>query len=287
MARPKGPGPSLRSQWLGEKLRELRKSCDITQEAAADYLQRTSPMVSRYETGEVPIRRGDVLALLTLYGVSEEKARAGLLQLCDDIWRKDWWDLHRDDFGEDFINVPWLESRASGIRVYEQMLIHGLLQTRAYAETLIRRAESGVPEDQITRWIDLRLERQQVLSGDNPTHLTVILEENAIRRPIGSRADQREQLEHLLAMSRSPQIEVRIMPLSHGPHAGHSGGFVLYEMHEPYQNVAHVETVAGSLYVEEPAVGRLQEVWEDLERSALSRAKTRTLIKSVLEEMAG
>lgn len=284
MARPKGPTPSLRSQWLGEKLRDLRKGAGITQDEAAEYLQRTAPMLSRFETGEAPIRRGDVLGLLTLYGVSDEETREGLLQLCDDIWRKDWWNPYQEDVTKDFINVPWLESRADEILVYEQLVVHGLLQTREYAENVVRGSSySGTSEEQITRWVDLRMERQKILDADRGTKLTVLLEEYVLQRPIGTSEVLARQLEHLLAASQDERIRVRIVSASRGPHLGQPGSFVLYEMSEPYQPVANVETVAGSLYVEQPAVSRIQDVWEDLNERAFDEDASYALIRSALE----
>jgi transcriptional regulator with XRE-family HTH domain len=280
--RPRGPESSLRSQWLGEKLRDLRRDRGITQDEAAEYLQRTSPMLSRYESGEYPIRRGDVLALLDLYAVSDETVREGLLQLCDDVWRKGWWDPYSEDVSKDFINVPWLESRADRILSYENMVVFGLLQTRDYAEALIRNAERGNDNDeQLERWIELRIGRQKILDGE--VELEVIVEEHVLHRPIGSDKTWADQLRHLIEVGRRPNIQVRIMPTSHGPHMGHPGAFVLYEMPEPYPEVAHVETVAGSLYIEEPAVSRLQDVWKDLGKGALPQEESSTLIASLLE----
>lgn len=134
------PGPTLRAQWLGQQLRALRESTGMTLRQAGDYLQRDPSMVSRFETAEYPIRRGDVLALLDLYGVSEERTRDGLLQLSDDVWRKGWWDDYASVVGRRYIDLVWLESRAQRLCTYEAMLVPGLLQTREYAETLIRNA---------------------------------------------------------------------------------------------------------------------------------------------------
>lgn len=131
------------------------------------------------------------------------------------------------------------------------------------------------------------MERQQILVGEGSTEIAMILEEHVVYRPMGSTEIQREQLGRLLELMAAEHIKVRVLPTSHAPHAGHSGAFVLYEMPEPYRNVVHVETPVGSLYVEEPAVQRLQEVWQDLEQAALSEADSGALIKSVLEEMAG
>lgn len=285
MVRVTGPGPSLRSQWLGERMREIRKRLRIPQQEAADHIQRNNAMLGRYETGQIPFRRNDVVDLLDFYGVANETERAGLLQLCDDIWRKDWWDPHRDDFGREFINVPWLESRVEHICVYQHIVVHGLLQTRDYAEALIRNdSESRTPEVQINRWTDLRMERQHVLHTDNPVRMTVVMEELVLQRPVGSAAIKRGQLGKLVKLSELPNITIQVMPTEHGPHSAHHGSFNLYEMPDPYPDVAYTETVGGSLYIEEPTVSQIRKVWNDLVEGALAPEESIALVKRYLEE---
>jgi transcriptional regulator with XRE-family HTH domain len=282
----RGPEPSLRSQWLGEELRDLRKAAGISQKYAGEYLQRDMSTISRYESGEYPLRRVDLLALLSLYGVSDEKTREGLLQLCDEHWRKGWWDQHRDDLGKNFINLPWLESRANHICKYQIMVVEGLLQTRRYAEAVIRNADEGrASAEQIERWIDLRMDRQRVLSGDEPVNLSVVLEEYVLSRPIGGVAVWREQLEHLLVQGRRDNIEIRVMSAEHAPHSGHLGSFMLFEMPDPYPQVAHLDTHAGGLFVEEPEVDRIRRAWEDLKAGAIDHERSAELIARRLEEM--
>ncbi|WP_199035309.1 helix-turn-helix domain-containing protein [Glycomyces salinus] len=281
-----GPEPSLRSQWLGEKIRDLRKSKGMSQKYAGEYIQRDGSTIGRYETGEFPLRRVDLLALLSLYGVSDEKTRDGLLQLCDEHWRKNWWDEHREDLGKDFINLPWLESRADRICAYQNMVVHGLLQTRASAEALIRNIEERkADDDQIARWIALRMDRQRILNDDNPTSFVVILEEYVIGRPVGGRKVWEDQLSHLLEAGQRENIEIRIMPIEHAPHTGHQGSFTLFEMPEPYPQVAYVDTLAGPLFIEAPTVQRYSEVWNDLIEGALSPEDSRQLIADRLKEI--
>ena len=284
MARVTGPGPSLRSQWLGERMRRIRKRLHIPQQEAADHIQRNNSMLGRYESGEIPFRRNDVIDLLDFYGISNELERNGLLQLCDDIWRKDWWDPHTDDFGQDFIDIPWLESRAERICVYQHIIIHGLVQTREYAEAMIRYgSKERTPEVQIAKWIDLRIERQRVLHGDDPTKLAVVLEEAALQRPIGNEEVTRTQLQRLVELNELASIELQVIPTRCGPHAALRGSFQLYEMPDPYPDAAHIETVGGSLYIEEPTVSHIREVWKDLTESALPPDESIALVKRYLE----
>ncbi|WP_026923732.1 helix-turn-helix domain-containing protein [Glycomyces arizonensis] len=282
--RPKGPGPSLRSRWLGEKLRALREEAGVSVMETAEFLQRDRSAVSRHETGEYPIRRADVYALLTFYGVEDEKPRSELLDLCEEVWRKGWWDPYREDVTRDFINLPWLESRTDWLCVYQNMLVHGLAQTPAYAEAVIRNAERGADEDQMQRWIDLRLERQRILSEDEPLNYELVLEEPVLHRPIGGLETMRGQLEHLLDLASRSNIDLRVMPTAHGPHGGHHGSFQLFVMPEQFPNVAYVETLGGALYVESPGVERFEHAWEDLFSNALDPMRSAALIEAALEE---
>jgi transcriptional regulator with XRE-family HTH domain len=281
-----GPGPSLRSQWLGEKLRELRTAKKMSLRVAGEYLQRDASTMSRYENGEYPLRRADLVALMTLYDVSDQKQRADLEQICEDAWQRDWWDQHKDDFGKDFINVPWLESRADRICAYQHYLVYGLFQTREYATAVIDnlRYEQDTPE-QIARWADLRMDRQQILESDSVPRIDAIFEASVLRRTTGSEAIMRAQLRRLLELGERDAFSIRIIVEESGPHRGSDGSFMLYHLPEPYPAVAHVETRAGGLYVEEPRAKIFEAVWQDLERSTLSAKKSVDFIAQRLKEI--
>ncbi|WP_205328342.1 helix-turn-helix transcriptional regulator [Glycomyces sp. YM15] len=285
MPRKPGPEPSLRSQWLGKILRDLRKERGNTLAEAGEFIQRDATMLSRYENGEYTIRRSDVIALLTFYGVSDESFRSGVMQLCDDMWRTDWWDPYNEEHTKDFINVPWLESRAEQISEYQALVLHGLLQTPSYAEAVIRNAEKDTAsEEQLARWLELRVERQRVLIGENTTPLAAVLEEHVLRRPIGGPKVMREQLEHLLEVGERSSVELRIMSTDHGPHSGHLGSFTLFEMPYELSSVAYVESLGGGLYIESPRVERFHRAWEDLWKGALTPSRSNALIKAILKE---
>lgn len=281
-----GPGPSLRSQWLGDKIRDLRKERKMSLKYVGDYLQRDQGTISRYENGELPVRRGDLTVMLDLYGVSDPKVRKDLEQIRDDCWQKDWWDQHKEDLGKDFINMPWLESRAERICSYQHMVVEGLLQTRGYAEAVIRNAEPAIPGDsQISRWVDLRMERQQVLDRDEPAQMSVVLEESVLHRQIGDEEFWKEQLRHLLFQAEQSNIEFRVMPFAHAPHAGHQGSFTVFKMPDPYPEVAYVDTLAGPLFLEEPTVQRFSRAWDDLHEKALTPERSVALVAKFLEEI--
>lgn len=276
---------NLRSRWLGQMLRNLRKEQGISLNEAADFIQRDGGMLSRYETGGYPIRRSDVMALMTLYGVSDETTRERLLKQCSELWRKGWWDPHADDLGEQFINVPWLESQAIEICSYQNMTIDGLLQTKEYARELIGYfAGEDTPDAQIERWVDLRIRRQRVVEPDSSVKITHILEESVLHRTIGSNREHQAQLKHLLAMSQRDQVELLALPSKSGVHPGLEGSFNLYVLPEPYEDAAVVNSPGGSLYIEPPNTERLRSNWKHLLKATLSPADTRTLIQRLHED---
>ena len=93
---PIEPRPTLRAQWLGQSLRELRDAKGMTLARAADLLQRNASTVSRFESGEYSIRRPDLMVLLDLYGVSDRRQRDSLLRLSEEAWQKGWWDGYQE-----------------------------------------------------------------------------------------------------------------------------------------------------------------------------------------------
>lgn len=284
MATLSGPQPNLRARWLGERLRELRRRQKVSLKQAGDHLQRDGSTISRYEVGDFPIRRVDLLALLDLYAVSDEPERRDILHLGDELWRRGWWDQHVADIGKDYINVPWLESHADEICSYQDHLVPGLLQTTEYAEAVIRRFSTQDDSDeQIKRWIMIRKERSEILTGESRKAYTAAIEESVIRNLADDQKTARVQLSHLMNLEETNAI-VRIIPMKKSNHrATHS--FNLYRMSGPYPTVGHIETQVGHLYVEHPNLSTLEEIWDDLMNQALDRNESRQLIADYIEEL--
>jgi transcriptional regulator with XRE-family HTH domain len=86
---------TIRAQWLGQRMRELREERGLTLKYIAAYLGVEFSTLARYERAEWPFRRDHVVALLDVYGVYDERERAQLVQLAQDAWRVNRWD---DDF---------------------------------------------------------------------------------------------------------------------------------------------------------------------------------------------
>ncbi|MGW4425040.1 helix-turn-helix domain-containing protein [Streptosporangium sp. NPDC004631] len=283
MAAPKWV--TLRAQWLGQQLRDLREANGLLLRDAAEYLQRDPSTAGRFESGEYPIRRPDLLALLDLYGVADSRRREDLMKLSQEVWQKGWWDGYAGEVAGAFVDYVWLESRAREIRAFDNTLLLGLFQIEEYARAAITAAEFGAGDEQIDRWVELRMARQEILKGDNPPRLSVIIDEAVLRRKVGGPACLTEQLRHLAEQAVQPNIEIRVLPFSAGAHASPTGAFRVLMMEARFPEVAYAETAKGAIYVESPDTEQFILTYDNLQKLALGPEESAEFISATAEEV--
>ena len=108
-----------------------------------------------------------------------------------------------------------LEPHARVIGAYENAGIPGLLQTRQYAETLLRNSTLLRPDFNIERALQLRVARPSILTREiNPVHYDCYMDESVLYRVVGGSRLFTDQLEHLLVMSELPNVQLRILPMN-------------------------------------------------------------------------
>lgn len=281
---PPKKAPSLRAFWLGQRLKELRESSGLNLKQVAAYIQRDPSTVSRFESGEYPARRIEVAAMIDLFHVSDPAERARLQALGDAVWQTGWWDEYTKDVKREMVDLAWLEERATTIREYEAAMAHGLLQTAAYAEAVMHIDDESLSDEQIGRFLELRMARQKVLDRDAPPMLSAIIDESVLYRPFGGRKILKDQLNRLMTLAERPNIDIRVLPHRAGIHAGNSGGFTFFEMPDPYPLAAYSETLAGGLYVESEKTERFARAYDRLSKAALSPSESLALIGKVAKE---
>ncbi len=274
-------GPTLRAQLLGQQLRQLRKDARLTLKDVGEYVRRDASTVSRFESGILPARIPEVLAYLDLCGINDPHRRDSLKRLSQDVFQKGWWDGYADEVAGSLVDRIWLESRAQGLRSFEAIVMPGLLQTRDYAETVIRAGDPDAPEGDIQRWVDIRITRQQLLTRDDPIRLVAVIDEAALRRKVGGAKVMRAQLAHLIEVGGRPHAEILVLPAAAGAHASPEGSFEVFEMPEPYSDFGYAQTPAGEIYVESTAVERLASAYHRLREMSLGRKDTLAFIASV------
>lgn len=279
---------TLRAQWLGQQLRELREQRGMTLKLVAEHLGRDLSALGRYERAEWPIGRGDVVALLDLFGFYDASERNDLLSLAEDVWRTHRWDTDATDpVKPTFIEFPWLASRAETVCSYDSAVVPPLFQTRDYATAVIRCVEDPAAAlAQVARLVDQRIEQQQhLIDRPGTTKVEAVIEESAVRRLIGDAELMRAQLRHLDQLRRRPHVEVRLLPARIGLHPGLDGSFWLFRMPQPYPAVGYVENLAGRLYVEEPASRRFVNSYDRLRQIALNPRESGQMIAMIAENL--
>jgi transcriptional regulator with XRE-family HTH domain len=278
-------GPTVQRLVLGNQLHQLRESRGITAEQAAEAIRGSHSKISRMEHGRVGFKERDVADLLTLYGVTDSEERAALLNLARQANTPGWWHAYADILPSWLEPFVGLEAAASVIRTYQIQLVPGLLQTEGYARALIEQG-SAANEDQVARRIELRVSRQEILSGPNPPQLWAVVDEGALRRPVGGRDVVRGQLKHLIQMADHPAVTLQILPFTAGPHSAMGGPFTILRFAEPdLHDVVYIEQLTSALYLEKPAeVDSYLEVMEQLCLQAEPAGNTVKILNHILSE---
>src|SRR2546423_1189541 len=161
------------------------------------------------------------------------------------------------------------------IRTYEVQYIPGLLQTADYMRAVM--AGRGVLDGDSERRVKVRLERQNVLLREqDPPRLWAVVDEAALRRPVGSPEIMRQQLSHLLEMMERPNVTVQVLPFQSGAHAAEAGAFTILRFAEPdLPDVVYLEHLAGALYLDKrDDVDVYLQVIERISVTALTPALT-------------
>jgi hypothetical protein len=205
------------------------------------------------ELGRVGFKERDVADLLTLYGVTEEKERDALLMLAREANTPGWWHRYSDVMPSWFQSYLGLESAAALIRTYEVQFVPGLLQTPAYARAVILLGHSGAPPDEVERRVQLRVDRQRLLRRETPAapELWIVVDEAALRRPIGGPTVMREQIQSLIEITELPNVRLQIIPFVAGGHAAAGGAFTILRFPEDeLPDVVYVEQLTSALYLD-------------------------------------
>ncbi|WP_196231104.1 helix-turn-helix domain-containing protein [Salinispora arenicola] len=287
----------LRRQ-LGRKLEALRKAAGLTMEQAAEELDRARATLYRIESGaeNVRFRASDVKEMLRLYSASEEDTGLVLAMAAATRENKNWWhDYIGSGLPRWFQLYIGLEAAATKIRKYQPELIPGLLQTRDYAEQVFQMPGGSIDaadNNERERAIQLRIERQALLTRFAAPQLSVILNEAVLRRPVGSASIMIEQLHQILKATELPNVTIRVLDFSAGLHAGAmSGAFSIMEFPEDSNGraveppVAYLEAATGAIYLDKPhETGAYNSIWADMADRALNESRSINLIQQVAEE---
>jgi transcriptional regulator with XRE-family HTH domain len=281
-----GSGPTVLRILLGSQLRMLREVKGITREEAGYAIRASGSKISRMELGRVSFKERDVTDLLKLYGVDEDET-ATLVALAVQANTPGWWHKYGDVLPDWFQVYVGLEEAASLIRLYEVQFVPGLLQTADYARAVVRLGQPGAAPEEIERRISLRMGRQELLTKPGGPRLWAIVDEAALRRPIGGKEVMRAQLEQLILATEEPQVTLQVMPFRSGGHAAEAGAFTIMRFPEPdLPDVVYLEQLTSALYLDKrDDVEKYTEVMERLSVESESPERSVDILSGMLEEV--
>lgn len=278
--------PTVRRRRLAAELRRLREAANLTHQQVADRLGIgfSRAKISHIEMARVAARPIDVKAMLELYGVTGSAADQ-LIALAKDAKQKGWWDSFASVMPDSFRTYVGLESAANSIRTFQPQLIPGLLQTREYAHALAITEPAHRTED-VLRWVELRMTRQEVLFRPDPLHLWAIIDEGVLHRLVGGRKLMNAQLLHLLATAEEPHVTIQVLAFEAGAHPAIDGSFSVLGFPEASDpDVVYLAMQTGNLYLEKEAdLARYSLLFDHLQAASLSPNQSLELIRGLVKE---
>ena len=280
-------GPTVSRIVLGTQLRRLREEAGITREAAGNAIRASHAKISRLELGRVGFKERDVIDLLALYRVTDEQVHATVMNLMRQANTRGWWQQHSDVLPTWFENYLRLEQVAKVIRTYQVQFVPGLIQNEEYARAVITHGHRARSDYEIDRRVQLRMDRQKMLHQPDAPHLWAVIDEAALTRPFGPPRVMRSQLQYLLDVNDSPNIDVQVLPFRSGAHSAAGGSFTLLRFAEPdLPDVVYLEQLTSAVYLDKRSdVEDYVMIMERVSVQADTPARSKTVLRRLLSEV--
>ncbi|MEV0484851.1 helix-turn-helix transcriptional regulator [Streptomyces sp. NPDC050508] len=277
--------PTARRRRLSIELKKLREKSALTCAQVGQALDWSGSKVNRMETGSGRVQPSDIDALCRFYDTTDE-LREFLKSLAREAKTRGWWQVHGAGVPEWFNIYIGLEQDASTFRQYQCELIPGLMQTEAYIGELHRTGAHMSVED-IDRAVQVRMERQAMLTRPDAPDAWFVVNEGALRNVIGDRALMREQLERAMESAELPSVTLQILPFDSGTYPA-TGTFTMLGFPAPEDaDLVYRDGITDAVYLEgEHHVREYTRAFDGLRAAALSPQRSTQLIKSVLKEYA-
>ncbi|WP_019928731.1 helix-turn-helix transcriptional regulator [Nocardia sp. BMG111209] len=277
-------GPTALRIMVGTQLRRLREARKISPQQAGEHIRGSHAKISRLELGRTGYKERDIVDLLDLYGVEDAEQRDAFLKLVAKANEQGWWHGYADLLPAWFENYLGLEGAAKSIRTFEAQLIPGLLQTEDYARAVVSLAHGGL---ETARRVELRRKRQEILEQPGGPTLWAVLDESALRRPVGGRDVMRAQIEHLQRMSQRQNVTIQVLPYAAGGHTAVGCSFTILRFAEPeLPDIVYIEQLQSAQYLDRPSdLDLYRQVMDQLSLQAESPVQTQKRLQSVADEL--
>jgi transcriptional regulator with XRE-family HTH domain len=273
--------PTLRRRELGFLLRQLRSERGLSIDDVAGRAMFSATKLSRLETGRVGASPRDIRDLCLVYGITDGAERDRLMALAREGKQRAWW----QQYDLPYASYVGLEAEAASINDYNSDIVPGLLQVEGYARAIFESGDPPLDHAAMQQRTDARVRRQALLIRDDAPMFRYIVDESALRRPIGGPAVMRAQLARIIEAARLPKVTFQIVPLDVGAHPGLMSNFVILEFNKSEVNdVVYVEGAVGNIYLESAGdLERYRRIFSRLQAIALDPQGSAAKIARIAE----
>lgn len=276
-------GATVAKRKLSRRLLRLRVRSGYTANHVCDMLNWGRGKVGRFEANQWKRpEMSDIRDLLRIYDVDEAE-REELEELALQARVKPWWRDYSEIYQNEF---PGYENDASRIRVFMPLILPGMLQTLDYAEALLRAGPR--PPAWRHKALETRKRRQEILDRTDGTapHLTAVITEASLLYQWGPKSDRREQIEHLIAMSKRDNVELRIQRFADGPPVGTHSMINIFDFRDDEPGIVFLETDYAIEEVSDTqSVNAYAESFTRAREAALEPASTVSYLSFIAEQL--
>jgi transcriptional regulator with XRE-family HTH domain len=281
----------IRRAQLAAELRRLRERAGYTATKVVGQLGWPGSKLSRIELNKVGVKDEDLVLLLDLYGTGEPR-RSELRALAKESRERSRLDNLSDIVRGGHVELMQREAEALAEWNWQPQVIPGLLQTDGYIRAIMAGWVSVSPEPYgyiEDRVYGRQMRQEMVMDRDPPLELRIVMDESVLRRTFVEASVMRAQLGHILEISESPNLDVRILPLG-GYHLLGVGAFMYMTfppIHDvPVPDLVAFEHLTGTHFIDDAEeTNKYRMAFKALRKTALEPPESRERITKTLREV--
>jgi transcriptional regulator with XRE-family HTH domain len=282
-------GPTVLRMILGRQLQALREKAGMSYDEAAAVIYSSSATVRRMEKAEGALKPLNVKSLLMAYGITDVREVDAFLALARDASKPGWWHSYDDVLPSWFRTLIGLEEAASLIRGFDPHSVPGLLQTRGYARANVQTGFPDAAGEEVSRRVELRLGRQQILTRPDPPRLWLVIDETVLTRPVATTgpAVMREQVGKLIEAAARPNVTLQVLPLAAGLHPAVYGPFRTFRFDTADQpDIVYGESMTSAWYLDKPdETAAYMQALDRISAQAAPAADTVKILTQIRKEL--
>jgi transcriptional regulator with XRE-family HTH domain len=266
---------SVSHDYLGQRLRALRKAKGVTGRELATMIGYSQSGISKIEKGVLRPTVELVEAICKALKVPGHEKRLLLekTRLFLDEFNK--WSIRTfDSVAESQKIVQVQESRAKLIRGYSMQVVFGLLQTREYMLSVFH-ALNQWDEVEIARAVTARIRRQEAVRNSDK-RFQYILDERALTPAFCSAEVLHKQIAALVASYDNAALDLRILPTTARAKVCPVTSFMMFD-----ESLVTVESLTHELAIwTEPDIKKYEDTFQRLYKASLTPPESREFLRS-------